>query len=182
MKIQSFQTVTVSFIAMLLLGFNSFQAKGFDAIELRSGHLMDAGMTGESIEKINLEKLLLERNFEPDMDPDDALEERSPASGKAFVILEVMLKEGKSIGKYDYRIQFPDAEESFACIGMAVGDAPFDPRLWELTPEDAGIDPVRLLYEIEAAEGEVELVLTPALGLTIRPERVSFTVEGVDVE
>ncbi len=182
MKIHCFQTIKIFFSAVLFVGFSSHQAVGFERVELRSGHLMEAEMTREAVEKMNLEKLLLERNFEPDQDPDDALEERSPASGKAFVILKLMLQEGKSIGKYDYTIQFPDADEAYSCIGMAVGDEPFDPRLWELEPADVGIDPVRLLYEIEAAEGEVELILSPALGLTIRPERVSFSVEGMDAE
>ncbi len=174
--------IMFSVVSLTLLVLNvDGTASAFEPVEMRSVHITDVEVTTDSVTKLDLDKLLLEEVFEPDQDPRDSARERQPEAEKMFVILEVIPKEEKSIGKYDYRLQAADNDESFPCIGISVGGEPFDPRLWELTAEDVGVDSVRLLYEVNIMDGEeVELLIVPAMGLPLHPGSRRITVPGLD--
>ncbi len=157
-------------------------ASGFTPIELRSGRLIGAEMTVDEVEKLNLSELLLAGRLEPEPVAAGDGRLRPPDAGKAYLILEIILEDGKSIGKYDYTVQFREHDRVYRCIAMARGESVFDPRMWEVTADDPDFAPVRLLYETDQVEGEVEVLLVPALGLSITQETKSLTIDGASLD
>ncbi len=167
----------VALLGLALVSVGGGIALGFEPVQLREGRLVGVEMTVDEVRKLNLNELLLAGRLQPEAEPGEG-RRRPPDAGKAYLILEIELEAGKSVGKYDYTVQFAGRDRVSPCLAMARGDGVFDPRLWEVTADESGLAPVRLLYETDEVEGEVEVLLIPALGLTIGQPRVGFKVEG----
>lgn len=167
----------ITALFLLLFCFTPTLLFGFEPVDIREGTLINAELTGEAVEMLDLEELLLNRRLKPEDNPRGA-SMREPAAGKSFLILEVVLSEDKSIGRYDYTLQFKGDNQVYRCLAMADEAQVFDPRLWELKSEEVGTAPVRLLYEVDSSDGEAAVLLVPVLDLTIKPPTVEFTIGG----
>lgn len=109
---------------------------------------------------VDMERVLAEGNLEAGTGSPDAVLQRQPAPGMCFVVAVFALAPDRTLSKYDYRLDA--GGRAYECLGMAVSpEAPFDPRRWKA----ATAGEVRLLFEIPATEGTVDLV--PALRTSI---------------
>ena len=149
-------------------------AEAFTDLEIHAGKILTATTTVSSIRWLDLEKLMLSGNLRSDAPKGTAETDRKPEGKKLFVILEVQLSSGMTIGKYDYKLEIQ--EKSFECEGLAVGDNSFDPRKWEVNAEDIN-QPVKLLYEVPRFNAETSAVLTPTLDTTVSLEKLELTLQ-----
>lgn len=152
----------------------------FTPLEIRPGRITGCTVEADAVEMNKLKELLLAKKFDPGEYHPTALAKVSPAAGKSFVIFEIRLEPDRSVGRHDYAIQVQDVRETYPCKAMAIGGKPFDPRLWEVTAQEAGIDPVLLLYETAEIDKPTRIVLIPNLNLDIPQENVELTVQPQD--
>ena len=174
-------SVSIVFLALGLMTMSenvcaedAKSVEAFTDLEIHAGKILTVNTTVSSIRWLDLEKLMLSGNLRSDAPNGTAETERKPEGENLFVILEVQLSSGMTIGKYDYKLEIQD--ESFECEGLAVGDNPFDPRKWEVNAEDIN-RPVKLLYEVPVFKTETSVVLTPTLDTTVSLKKREFTLQ-----
>jgi hypothetical protein len=137
------------------------------SIPIRPGRLVSVTITQNAVACLDLKELLLQGKLRP-TEPAGSLQAmRRPEQGNVFLVLDVDLAKGLSIGKYDYRVNV--AGTVYDCIALTRGQDVFDPREWEMQYEGSG-KPVRLLYEVRLPENAATMLLMPALELTLEGE------------
>jgi hypothetical protein len=120
---------------------------------------------------VDLPRVLAEGNLEAGTGSAEATVERQPAAGMCFAVAAFSLLQGRTLSKYDYRIDA--GGKAYECLGLAAGDGPFDARRWKAeTPGD-----VRLLFEVPLDQGTLHLVPALATSIPMRGVRgIAFAV------
>lgn len=144
-------------------------------IAIRCGHITEIDVLSREVEIVNLEKALTEKEIEPRaVVRSEFVEFRSPAEGHEYVVLEVSVAGGKSLGKADYGLRV--SGRAFDCKALATDDSPFDPRRLAVVAESSP-ETVRMLFEIPAGSQKATLVFLlpvvvsiPDVVLTLREE------------
>ncbi len=143
-------------------------------IPIRCGRIVGVRITDKPVLWRDLDKVLAAGRFRPsETDDESTLTRRPPATGRVYVVIDVKLAEGRSIGKYDWKLAFGD--EVAPCLALARDRLPFDARNWEYR-YDNGLAVLHLLFE--APEGLEAASLVPALPLTLSEPAVRLDLIG----
>jgi len=112
-----------------------------------------------SVPWIDLQRVLADGNLDAGTGSADAARQRPPADGMCFAVMTFSLARGRTLSKYDYRVDA--GGKAYECLGVATGDGPFDARRWKVETDGEA----RLLFEVPAAQATLHLV--PALTTAI---------------
>jgi outer membrane biosynthesis protein TonB len=149
--------------------------------EVHAGTLKAVERKEDPVEWVDLKNRLLADRFEPETDvPAEAVQQRPPAPGACYVIVTILLRDGRSISRYDYRLRVGDT--AYPCLALSVAGRPFDVRQWRYALPGE----VRLLFECpaDAARADLEFALDTAVpqpavrGIALREEPGAATAVG----
>lgn len=128
--------------------------------EVHCGTLKAIERSLDPVDWIDLDKVLLQGQFEPEATVDEStITQRSPADGMAYVIVTASLKDQRSVSRFDYILR--SAGQTFPCLAMSVAGRPFDQRQWKYDLPGE----VRLLFEcpLEARTVTLDFALDTAI-------------------
>ncbi|NOY80701.1 MAG: hypothetical protein GXP31_06815 [Kiritimatiellaeota bacterium] len=144
------------------------------AIPVRCGRIVGVRTTDKPVLWRDLDKVLAAGRFRPsETDDESTLTRRPPADGRVYVVVDIKLAKGRSIGKYDWKLAV--GNEVVPCLALARDRLPFDARNWEYR-YDTGLAVFHLLFEAPADLNEASLV--PALPLTLKEPAVRLDLTG----
>lgn len=122
----------------------------------------------------DLDKVLLAGRFRPsETDDESTLMRRPPVPGHQYVVIDFKLANGRSVGKYDWKLAF--ADEALPCLAMSRDLLPFDARNWEYRYSN-GLAVIHLLFEVPKKLSTATLV--PALPLTLPEPAIRLNLVG----
>lgn len=140
---------------------------------VRCGVISQIEISNVPVSILDLDTLLEAGKFNTDEPYQQALTSRAPGQGKIFVILTFEVKEGFSVGRYDYVLVVGKNEAPIQAI--SVPGKPFDPRVWELKAE-SGMKIVAALFEIPLPTEPVTGYLQPQLNTTLTDAAVKLPI------
>ncbi|MDT8390126.1 MAG: hypothetical protein RRC34_06415 [Lentisphaeria bacterium] len=140
---------------------------------VRCGVISRIEVSNVPVSMLDLDTLLEAAKFKADEPYQQALTSRAPASGKIFIILTFEVKDGFSIGRYDYVLGV--GNQTAPIEALTVRGAPFDPRVWELRAEN-GMKVVEALFEIPLPSEPMTGYLRPQLNTTISEDGVALPI------
>lgn len=127
--------------------------------DIHAGAIVEAELTSDSVMLIPVSDILEHQSDPASGDLKPGL--LPPQDDHFYLIVTVDLKDGRTIGRYDYEL-VADGDR-FNCLAMAPENDVFDPRKWQYAA--SGEDElIRLLYEIPRALDEVSLAMALPVG------------------
>lgn len=119
---------------------------------------------------IDLERAAAAGLLEAGTGGNDLTVQREPAMDTCFAVAVFELGRGRSLSKFDYRLDA--GGKAYECLALGVGDSPFDPRRQKTSNEGEA----RLLFEVPASADTVHLI--PALVTAIPMREVRSIAFG----
>ena len=175
--------VVAAFIVLWLM--NGFGVVGICVVEgavavdaaIHAGNIVTIERLGRKVRVIDMEKALTRKQFEPKEEEWVQERERNARENHEFIAVVVQLKQGRSIGLFDYHIGYGEGQKA-ECIGIALSGSVFDPRRWEVISVLGG-EQVRMLYEVPINQDVLEI--TFALPVSVGLKTVEVALDSGDM-
>ena len=129
---------------------------------LHCGQLLRLERVTLPVAWVDVARAAAEGNLEAGTGSAETTGQRAPADGMAFAVAVFEVKSGRSLSRYDYRLEVEGKRTD--CLALAVGENPFDVRRWKV----ASAGEVRMLFEVPAEAPAVNLVAALNLSLPLR--------------
>lgn len=134
------------------------------------GRLLRVDRVTTAVAAIDAERAAAAGHLEAGTGDSDLVGQRSPGADLCFAVAVFEVQRERSLSRFDYRLDV--AGKSYDCLGLGVGEAPFDAR----RRQAASAGEVRLLFEVPVGAAAVHLV--PALVTQIPMREVRDIVFG----
>ncbi|MEA2011995.1 MAG: hypothetical protein U9O87_02765 [Verrucomicrobiota bacterium] len=105
-------------------------------------------------------------------------EKRYPKKGFIFALIDVKLKKGRSIGKYDYVLK--RGNKAYQCQALTKEKGFFDPTIWKFKYESEFVV-YSLLYEVPKEINEFHLHVNLDITIPQKDVKIEFTQNTVEL-
>jgi len=148
--------------------------------DIGCGEVINVGVSAAPVLWRDLDRLLLDERFEPsDADDETTLIRRPPRDGCVYLIVDVKLRPGRSIGKYDWKLKHGD--RVWSCLAISRDRLPYDPRTWQIEYIDE-LTVYHLLFEIPKGIREGLLVFALPVTIPVPPVELRWSAPGESPE
>ena len=147
-------------------------------IAIHRGEIFSAEMSDSEQSMVDLDQMFVEGKFKSTpVFSNKQLISRPPLSGNQYIIITILLKAGRSISNYDYKLQISGIDHK--CLSMRYNNPYFDQRMQVIKAEKDG-KKVDLLFEVPTLYDEEQVELKQALATTLTDKPVILPLKIVD--